>query len=411
MAESPSPLLPTDSLLFLHIPKAAGTSLNTVLDEQFAQDEILELPSWADLPSVATDLTRPRFFRGHVFYDVHKAIPKKLRVVTLLRDPIERTISNLEMMRRNPADPWHAVVTSAALGDFLRSPEGRELFENTQTRLIGSNWEISRFADIASTTERIPEGVLEIAKQRLERFDCVGVVERFDDSVDLLCHTFGWYPQTQVAQQNVAPRDRLAAQALEPDVFALLHQLTELDRELHRFAGELLERRLTAMRRDLLQRCWRAGQTASLDTTVDLDFRVALPGTGWHPREVHPDHGWFRWSGPATRSSVIMRLPSARPVRLTFRLIAAASAEIAASLSVLANGVPVRLTYAPDRTGAQLYQGVLPDDALRSGPGSVELTWSVLRTVRPNTWDPGNTDPRSLGIALNQVQLVGGLFR
>ena len=86
---------------------------------------------------------------------------------------------------------------------------------------------------------------LAIACRRLEEMEFVGIVERFDESVKLLCSTFGWEVPAYESM-NIAPV-RTRRDGIAPDILEALMQANALDFELYEYAKSLFSRRLARM--------------------------------------------------------------------------------------------------------------------------------------------------------------------
>ncbi len=392
-------------MLYLHVPKTAGTTLIGLLEEQFQPKEICALEAWLDLPKYDVDYSPFRFLRGHVAFEIGKVLPRPLRIVTMLRDPIERTLSNYEMMRRQPGDPWHLVVKDMSIGEFVASPLTRHLFENTQTRLFGSTWDIQRITDITAEKERIPADLLAVAKDRLAGCDFVGLTERFQESLDLLTYTFGWFPRSDIESRNVAPVGRLQRDELAPKVLHQLEDRVHLDLELYRFAETLFAERRAAMVNDLLRAHWRSCWAGVFIDQANADFCAGWAGVGWYGREIHPDHGCFRWIGPGVTATVWLPLPAAQHLTVSFQVIAACSEATLEGLQFTVNGEPIDLSANHHPRTGQLFSGRIPPKALQLDNQVAELTWTLPHTRKPGEWMPGNPDPRALGLALNLIQI------
>ena len=83
-----------DRFVFIHIPKTAGTSFRTLLYDIF--DETRVSPPFSGAPLTDEDarkLDSYQVIAGHISWaDVKRYFPRR-RLITFLRDPIERCLS------------------------------------------------------------------------------------------------------------------------------------------------------------------------------------------------------------------------------------------------------------------------------------------------------------------------------
>jgi len=89
--------------------------------------------------------------------------------------------------------------------------------------------------------DEIDESLLARAKTRLAGFEFVGIAERFEESVQLLCATFGWSPPRRLPRLNTSRPDALTVQQLPPKIRDEIEELTRLDAELFRFGEQSFE--------------------------------------------------------------------------------------------------------------------------------------------------------------------------
>src|SRR5262245_20811677 len=94
-----------DQIFFLHIPKTAGTSLIDILQMQVNPGEFYSFPDGAEnlQPDKVVTVQTARIVRGHRMYDFQKYFTRRPYVITLLRSPYDRVISNYgHLTRINP---------------------------------------------------------------------------------------------------------------------------------------------------------------------------------------------------------------------------------------------------------------------------------------------------------------------
>src|SRR5579859_1497066 len=82
-------------IIFQHIPKTAGVSVRALMSSNFHVDEILHVPDvhWRDRLFAKLAISKYRFIHGHLHYEFFAALAGSVRLITFLRDPVERIIS------------------------------------------------------------------------------------------------------------------------------------------------------------------------------------------------------------------------------------------------------------------------------------------------------------------------------
>lgn len=237
----------SDTLVFVHNPKAAGTTFFRLLEELYPQETIVRR-NGPDLEAIAQGLPPGvRVVHGHLPFGLHAHLSGCTRYITVLREPVARAVSAYHYIRDGyPDHPLHDQVVAEDIGfeEFVRSGMSPILTDNGQVRLISG--------------VRTPHGtctrdMLELAKRNLdEHFVAVGVTERFDDFLVVCRRVLDWPKPPYYRVRNIGvpyPRPHeLPGQAVE-----LIREHNELDTELHRYAVESLDRRIDelGLRREL----------------------------------------------------------------------------------------------------------------------------------------------------------------
>jgi hypothetical protein len=177
-----------EAVIFLHVPKTAGTTLNRLIEWEYPLFEIYSIDPvffrWSAshlwrLPP--RRLKKIRMFKGHMLFGLHQILPQPATYITVLRDPIDRVISAFYFMRSYKLHPlyWKFKSENWSLEDFVR----RMPRESVQCKIIaGAQYEKPCTAEIC-----------ERAKENLVRhFSVVGLSERFEESLALIKLRFGW---------------------------------------------------------------------------------------------------------------------------------------------------------------------------------------------------------------------------
>jgi Galactose-3-O-sulfotransferase len=230
-------------LIFLHIPKTAGTTLKVILLEQYGRPGMVFVRASADKFKEIADSTHDgvKVISGHMAFGVHERLQQACTYVTLLRNPVDRVISHYYHVLRGRQHPLHEYVTSRAMSleDYASSGISREI-ENGQTRLLAGEDHLGQgLPQTGMPVPRCSGEMLEQAKANLGRhFSAVGLVERFDEALILLKRRFGWtmpfYLRSNVGQNLPNDiRERAGRGALRA-----IERHNELDLELYRDAKE-----------------------------------------------------------------------------------------------------------------------------------------------------------------------------
>jgi Sulfotransferase family len=225
-----------EALIFLHIPKTAGTTLNRIIEWQYNPLSIFTLDPYRFRATAERFKTlseerrrRLRVVRGHLYYGLHEFLPQGATYITMLREPVARFLSSYYFILRRPLHPLHRKLKKEQLGveDYLRLIPHRH---NFQCRLIAG------VENGATGDERL----LEMAKEHLtESFSVVGICERFEESLMLIAKTFGWdvpFYENHKVSKNRSPVD--------PSSIEMIQEHNRLDLELYEFGKKLFDESL-----------------------------------------------------------------------------------------------------------------------------------------------------------------------
>jgi hypothetical protein len=128
---------------------------------------------------------------------------------------------------------------------------------NLQTRILGapldpSTLPVSRADPYYGRLDRAAMTVT-AAQEHLAALTSFGLTERFQDSLNLLCYTFGWHPMS--VTQNLNPREAAAEKELVTDAARQrMRELNAMDIQVYQYAAVLFEERVQEMTEALLER-------------------------------------------------------------------------------------------------------------------------------------------------------------
>jgi len=227
---------------FIHLQKTGGTALFQRLRQAVGPEAVY--PGARDQGDVTAvidvdhllkrfnaDRAAMRVITGHFPYCTTSLLGVPIRTFTVLRDPVERTLSLLR--RRQTADPRF-------LGEDLE-----RIYEDNELRPIIRNHMVKMLSLTTDELGSVPltltvsfdDGRLERAKRTLEQIDVVGVQEQFDEFCGRLETRFGW----DLGPPRFANR---TARGPVPDgLRERIRRDNELDHQLYEFAVAMVDRR------------------------------------------------------------------------------------------------------------------------------------------------------------------------
>ncbi len=492
-------------LFFLHIMKTAGTTLCSFLEQHYHVEQfpphkagLLLRAASASQGLRKKDVDATAVFDRYDYLCAHtnflSVLPASFRFITLLREPEARLRSLFrhwqqftdEELKRSPAsedvNELKRAARSLTLEEFL-ALDKRSIFRNFNngmTRTLVENFPVARENKL---TDR---QLVAEAKRAVDQAFCVGMMERFDDFLNVLCWRCGWPAPQSLAELNVRSvhggvrisDSRVRASDLEttppkseirtsnPDLPSIVEDAIRLDREVYAHAAEVFEQQHRAMLHDLIgdegqsdaDERTRAAVNCAIDERarralvaaadhqspppreVTIDMSGAFRGGGWLERESHGaaaaeggGHRYYRWTGPAARSSIDMLLEPRAAHEVEIKVAGALDESILRGTRLFANDaplqeqgvrasamgrvvnrlVPARLRISSRRIGralrsvssASIIRGNIPAGAVGSD-GFVRLTIQTPRTVAPADLDPKNADRRRRGLAIESIRIA-----
>lgn len=231
-----------DNLIFLHIPKAAGSTLHPVLERHYSKSSYrtISLPEQLDAFKRAPESERrnTRLLKGHMPFGMHAYLAGRSRYVTLLRHPAERVVSHYYYVKRKPHHYLHPhIAAGMSLAEFAGAGLSGEL-DNGQVRLLSGH-------DQDIPCGRCTRDLLDTAKRNIEtHFAVAGLTERFDESLVLMGLELGWNWTPYYLNRNVTA-DKPVARQIDPTALAAIEQANPLDFELYDWVVKRFQTQLT----------------------------------------------------------------------------------------------------------------------------------------------------------------------
>jgi hypothetical protein len=259
-------------LYFCHIMKTAGTSLveamTAVAGRRFCLTQIF-LDHFVAIPELV--LSQASLVSGHLGMEVLEYLPPETVTVSVLRDPVERTLSHYAHVL---ADPALAVeVEGLTLEEFISSPRWRPLAADFQARNLvqhiglGGAWKawspLERLRELGPATpaaDDLPvqslfhhagtglEGaaLLSGATRVMDGMELVGLTEDLDSFWFSLARLWGLSDPPAVPRSNARAHDR--AGQLPASLRRHIEEANPVDLALYEVARARAPRPVRALR-------------------------------------------------------------------------------------------------------------------------------------------------------------------
>ncbi len=221
-----------ETLIFLHIPKTAGTTFNRILEAEYSplrihtlspQRIIADIERFKRLPD--SRKRRLEVVKGHMHFGLHEYLPNPATYITFLREPVDRAVSAFFFIREHRLHPLHRKVAGVSIEEFIRATRSQQ---NVQTKLAGG---------LTPDEECTPE-TLQRAKHNLRTsFSVVGLTERFDESLSAMRQRFGWKLKSYRRYRVTSARP--ASKELPGAVVESIRRSNAFDMELYELALRL----------------------------------------------------------------------------------------------------------------------------------------------------------------------------
>lgn len=224
-----APIPPGPPILFLHMPKTAGTSLRRMLQTVLGMDAVYPsdndlrrrpnglYPSEADILADYPSLRRYFVLAGHFLASFADHLPPPHRTAVFLRDPVLRSLSTLAHFHRTMKVEPHKLLDDPVFVEHQ--------IRDFQTAVLGKRYN--------ATSSQPWSRILDTALMTLEALDFVGITEHFPMSCRLFDTTFGTHVSSVILKENV-----LRPQGTElDDLIPRILPLVEADQVLYEYAN------------------------------------------------------------------------------------------------------------------------------------------------------------------------------
>lgn len=225
--------------IFLHIHKTGGTTLSHALrwGTGFARRH------WTDPGDTNADSYRSLsgaerdkigLLQGHFLYGVHEEVPGESAYISMLRNPVERIISAY----------YYTIETFP--GTYIRDMS-LEAFGAGKSIHRQKNSQARRIAGLTpeKAEEMSDDELFERATQHVkEEFACLGVLERYDESLVLMRHALDWPLYPLYVREKTTARPR--GEEVPSSTRRALADTNAVDVRLYRWARKRLDEQIAS---------------------------------------------------------------------------------------------------------------------------------------------------------------------
>jgi hypothetical protein len=233
----------TPKVIFLHIPKTAGTSFARIIENNYSKSEFYlatagnvesrqyimnSLNSFLKLPKREQD--KIKIIKGHFPYGLHEKMNwSDYKYVSFIRNPVERLFSEYYYIKDNPTHPLSQLCNEISFEEYALSDDYH--LQNQQIRML---------AGFDALFETDMHRVYELAIKNVSSENFIlGLTERFSDSLSMIGKALGW---KNVEEQFVRyPSKKPSKMAIDREVLSEIEMKNYWDIKFYEHISKLFE--------------------------------------------------------------------------------------------------------------------------------------------------------------------------
>lgn len=402
-------------VLFHHIPKTAGTTLISYLEQEYGVDEIYPKGFFgkparsvreSDVLHQKQRLESFNLIHGHFETVAFSVLHPSYFVFTFLREPYSRFLSLLadwqtkseESLSQAPEEDRATAIKAREwpLHKFVGSGEWPiyPLFDNGQVRLLSG----------AMETKQLSEKHLEQAIKFIDSTNFVGITEQFNVSLKLLNQMLERGELGELESLNHSKKDKQKLDTLSFEDRLALYECNKWDIELYRYAVQKLGGTVnSSFSKAKTVKGIARHQKVIPPEQVSITMNQGFSGTGWHVREGLDTGRPWRWTGPSKESSLRFYLTPSKDSEIKIHVVSVIDIKILENVNVYLNGFALKLSFA-EEVGEHIIRAPASKRLFFSEEeNTIEI--SVPFTISHFEVQPETQDKRQKGLAVTEISI------
>ncbi len=233
------------NVVFFHIPKTAGTTLDFVISKN--------LPMWGIFKQHGADFDRnvaafyksgdgPKAVLGHnelneYYYQL--LTRERLVHITTVREPVSRVVSYYDFLRAQKAHPSHDLAMGMTLPEFVKSSKTDEVNNAQAYRLLG----LLKHNEFKKDQRSEQDLINAATNQLVNRFTLFGTTRQFDVFLLMLAKLMKW-DDIYYKRHNVTnAKNKTDISSLSDDVIDTIKAYNQIDIALYEKAEKVFAER------------------------------------------------------------------------------------------------------------------------------------------------------------------------
>jgi Sulfotransferase family len=215
----------------MHIPKTAGSTLNTLFQKQYKSEELLiHLPEQKLIEKLQTNHEGVKGIGGHYNFGLHEYIKTPAVYFSMVRHPVDRIISLYHFLSTSPDYILYDQLKETSFEQFI---DENQQVDNHQTYFFSGG----------------KKNDLDVAIKNIEKyFPVVGVTNRFNESIYLMKKEFGW-KDLSYYKVNVTKK-RPALKEIPEELIQKIKEKNEFDMKLYEYVNKRLSKQIKLLTKE-----------------------------------------------------------------------------------------------------------------------------------------------------------------